>query len=480
MSEDRSICIDEACRFATSELFFSTTDRRGVIRSGNDVFTRISGYKESELIGFAHSKVRHPAMPHSVFQLFWNTIEAGDTIAAYVKNRAKDGRYYWVMAVAAPIENGFLSVRLKPTSPLLSTVEKVYAKVRDIELSGRDRGLSKEKFIAEGTAVLFKELSELGFADYPAFMHHALSTEMVSRQKELGRGQGDNRSRSSKKADFANDTVLRRLLAQNETCDQHLNRMLSRLSEMHLAIEAFPGISAAMVEQSRLIGMAALNSRISATSDTLKAVSQAMAETEVENRELLDHLQSLVETLVASLDELSFEVSVAALQGEVCTHFLDEVVSAQSQATQNSKPTEEGTCNTLDSIATLIKASSARIESLFARLENAGGWFRSLESRSEQLACIDRRLQFVRLVGVTESATLASDHTFRDLFNELQGLLEGMRHSCDALAQQVKASKSVTIALTQDKFRVADQFRLVTAAFDEFRREREDATASAA
>ncbi len=57
-------------------------------------------------------------MPRVVFKLLWDTIEAGQTIAAYVKTWPKTAAYYWVMAVVMPSRDGYLSIRLKPSSPL--------------------------------------------------------------------------------------------------------------------------------------------------------------------------------------------------------------------------------------------------------------------------------------------------------------------------------------------------------------------------
>lgn len=71
--------------FGFDESFFSTTNKNGVITHGNRVFVRISGYEEEQLIGFAHSIVRHPDMPRSVFKLFWDTIKSNRSIAAYVE-----------------------------------------------------------------------------------------------------------------------------------------------------------------------------------------------------------------------------------------------------------------------------------------------------------------------------------------------------------------------------------------------------------
>ena len=92
MRRKKPNCVDRPRSFHIEELFFSTTDSQGVIQSGNDVFTRVSGYDESELIGKPHSKIRHPDMPACVFRIFWNRLIAGQSIAAYVKNRAKERR----------------------------------------------------------------------------------------------------------------------------------------------------------------------------------------------------------------------------------------------------------------------------------------------------------------------------------------------------------------------------------------------------
>jgi len=55
--------------FDPAELFFSRTNSNGVIRSGNDVFQRISGYPWDALLGAPHNIIRHPDMPEGVFSL---------------------------------------------------------------------------------------------------------------------------------------------------------------------------------------------------------------------------------------------------------------------------------------------------------------------------------------------------------------------------------------------------------------------------
>lgn len=88
--------------FKDSEIIVSKTDMQGRIVYGNKLFYDIAGYTEAECTNKPHSMVRHPDMPRSVFQLLWDTIQNGQEIFAYVKNRAKNGDYYWVYAHVTP------------------------------------------------------------------------------------------------------------------------------------------------------------------------------------------------------------------------------------------------------------------------------------------------------------------------------------------------------------------------------------------
>ena len=88
--------------FEQDEIIVSKTDAKGRITYCNDVFMKIAGYSEQELLGEPHSKIRHPDMPRCVFKLLWDSIEAGQEIFAYVINRAKNGDHYWVYAHVTP------------------------------------------------------------------------------------------------------------------------------------------------------------------------------------------------------------------------------------------------------------------------------------------------------------------------------------------------------------------------------------------
>jgi len=94
----------------------SATDTQGVIRFCNDDFETISGFTRAELIGSPHNIVRHPDMPSAVFEGMWARLKSGQPWMGIVKNRCKNGEYYWVDAYVTPVFNngtvvGYESVR---------------------------------------------------------------------------------------------------------------------------------------------------------------------------------------------------------------------------------------------------------------------------------------------------------------------------------------------------------------------------------
>lgn len=128
-------------RFDENLFIVSKTDLKGKITYANDLFIDISGYSEKELIGAPHNILRHHDMPKVVFKLLWDKIQAGEEIFAYVKNRAKDGKHYWVHAYVTPIYKnnqiiGYHSVRRSPSPQGIAIIEPIYKKMVEAEKSG--------------------------------------------------------------------------------------------------------------------------------------------------------------------------------------------------------------------------------------------------------------------------------------------------------------------------------------------------------
>lgn len=115
-------------------IIVSETDQNGRIIYVNNDFCNISGYTKDELIGKAHNIVRHRDMPKVAFRDLWDTISRAETWNGIVKNRTKDGGFYWVNATVFPSKNPdgtlrYLSVRVKPTEQEIDEALALYKKL---------------------------------------------------------------------------------------------------------------------------------------------------------------------------------------------------------------------------------------------------------------------------------------------------------------------------------------------------------------
>ena len=110
------------------ESIVSKTDLQGNITYANPCFIEVSGYTETELLDAPQNIVRHPDMPAEAFADMWVTLKAGLPWTGIVKNRCKNGNYYWVKANVTPLREqgrvvGFMSVRTQATSHDISAAE---------------------------------------------------------------------------------------------------------------------------------------------------------------------------------------------------------------------------------------------------------------------------------------------------------------------------------------------------------------------
>jgi PAS domain S-box-containing protein len=117
----------------------SKTDTTGKIIYGNDYFTEISGYKESELIGQPHNILRHPDMPKAIFYLMWQYLQSGRNIMAVVKNLAKNGDHYWVTTDfdirrdRSGNISYFIAFRQAAPRHVVKEMEALYARLLEVE-----------------------------------------------------------------------------------------------------------------------------------------------------------------------------------------------------------------------------------------------------------------------------------------------------------------------------------------------------------
>jgi hypothetical protein len=279
--------------FGLGELFYSRTDMRGVIKTGNAVFQRVSSFSWDKLLGAPHRVVRHPDTPKAVFSVLWQTIQSGEPVVAYVKNKTATGGFYWVLATVLPLADGYLSIRIKPTSPFFDTLRHEYATLVSQE---RSEMLSADVSAAR----LVQQLQTLGFADYHAFMMHALLQEYGARDRSIKNANGA-------------------ILAEVEKVQASLAAITEKQDSLLYEFDRLRDLPTNM----RIIA-----SRLEPSGGPISAISENYKVTSTELSSAIKTFAvgeaSLLKQMVASFQRAVVMILCARLQAEVLQHFKDD------------------------------------------------------------------------------------------------------------------------------------------------------------
>jgi len=160
----RPIAIDDEIKFSKKKFIVSKTDLKGKIIFTNKNFCEISGYTEAELVGTDHNILRHPDMPKAVFFLVWQNLLAGNKVSGVVKNLAKTGQYYWVIAdfEAKKDSNGnviaLTAFRRAASQDVIDAAAELYETMLSIEKKhGMDKSLAYLDAFLEEKGVTYDE-----------------------------------------------------------------------------------------------------------------------------------------------------------------------------------------------------------------------------------------------------------------------------------------------------------------------------------
>ena len=378
------------------ELFFTATDRKGIIRSGNAVFDRISGYTQSEYIGAPHNIVRHPDTPRVVFRILWQALEAGRPVAAYVKNRSKDGAYYWVLALAYPAGNEYLSIRLLPTSEFFTGVQSLYATLHQIEeieeeLNGRTAGMD----LAEQR--LNEALVQLGFADYEHFMWHALALEVAARRATLAKTEPTRMAPTSDpylSAVREDGTASgASILDTCRTAAGHLSTLSERLDDYDVLAGSLSSATKCFTDLAEDVASFGLNAvlaadRTRASSGVLHAIASLMQRTAQSLRADISQLEERLHVATECLRHLAFTVSASALAVEMLTNFLSD-----GEARADEHRTRLDTAALLTSLVRDLPLADLALQQLQLLLPLLSQGLQALASRIGELGILRLRAQ---------------------------------------------------------------------------------------
>lgn len=416
---------DQERPFRHDELFFSTTDRKGVVLNGNDVFVRVSGYAIDDLIGKPHSIIRHPDMPRAVFKLLWDYLNRDAPFAGYVKNMAADGCYYWVMALVVPVREGFLSVRFKPRSPFFEAVRKLYPQLLATEQASTDGRRGMEA----ATAQLVAALNSLGFQSYDHFMQAALAAELAMRDTARS-----TPALSVVSGGTGTAATLDALLQVARTVDGHLGTLFVSVDDFLGIIKTLDEKATFLLDLSANVHLVSLNALISSCrlekgGEGLAVVSQNLASQSHDSMDTIDQMTKQLLALTSSLRDTAFSLSEAKLEVEMTEFFLGELRAAAHEG--------DAARDDQARIATLAESISHSAERLSNALPRAQAALPKLMRLQQELATDLRRLSCVHLLGKIHAAGIEDGGLFVELLarineqlltatEELQELLVGV------------------------------------------------------
>ncbi len=146
---------DREYELSDTETIVSTTDLEGNITYANPYFIHVSGFAREELLGAPQNILRHPDMPTQAFADLWDTIKRGQAWTGMVKNRRKNGDFYWVNANVTPVMEagrmvGYMSVRTKPSRNEVAAADALYRQFK----AGNQQKLRISQGSALGTGLL--------------------------------------------------------------------------------------------------------------------------------------------------------------------------------------------------------------------------------------------------------------------------------------------------------------------------------------
>ncbi len=404
---DLSMAIDKEAAFDRDELFFSITDTKGTILSGNNVFVRISGYTKEELIGKPHSIIRHPDMPRIIFKMLWDYLHANKPIVAYVKNKTKQGGYYWVLAAVFPLGDHYISIRIKPHTKLFVAAQELY---RTLRMAETTNGME------ESAKILLVWLEKLGYGNYNHFMVDLLLQELQERKVTISSCLRENGSQS-----------LSPLFSKFKITHGYSTALMREYDIWFEKMDRFNHVKLSLEEKSLLLRHVAreivflsLNASVSSYKvetggETFGVLARDVRNNAKENDSLISQIDTIVREVSTSLDEIVFAVAGMRLKIEMVIRFIEEVMCQEDLFITEVRQ------NMCDLIALVVEQSD-KSKGVQQKLNGQIGEVLHYLGQLEQQMLY---LGYVQIYGIIEAA--ASRHetvSFEGIFSQLKTLIE--------------------------------------------------------
>ena len=351
--------------FPKGKYVVSRTDLKGAITYANDTFVELSGFTREELIGVNHNVVRHPDVPPAAFQDLWDTIKQGRPWRGIVKNRCKNGDFYWVDALVVPVRKddrtiGYMSVRTEPTRQEVSEAEALYRQLQGGKLSlpapSRWGGISlRSKFNAMVGYLILAHLVGGVLHEFGAAL--GLSPTLVSSALQLlgvsSIGVGIALIALQGKVFTIIERIISRLdhIAQGDLTDPiplHRRDELGRLNDALVSMQTHLKSMMSEIDE-------AAKTVESAASGLAVGMEQTQATTEFQ-ADAVTRIASAVEEINASIGQVADDSQTTAAAVEESRRLLDQAVGSMRQSRQATQAVVSTVSGAGDTMAELFKS----------------------------------------------------------------------------------------------------------------------------
>ncbi|QLY28094.1 PAS domain S-box protein [Nocardia huaxiensis] len=371
--------VGDAVPLGATELFFSTTDHHGVIRLGNSVFARVSGYALDELVGAPHNLVRHPDMPAGVFELIWERLRANRPVGGFVENRAKDGSAYWVFATMSPLHDGYLSVRIASRSVYFERIAAVYAHARAVEDLAAAAGVGRRERAVCGRVAVEEALRHQGFASYDEFMATALPAEISVRADSVREAFARSDSQGP----------VGQTLSAALALDAEFAPLVGRLADYQLLCERLTVAAQRVIEIACRLGISVEAAReasrpVADTAPVLANVARVMGDPMRDAVTALRSLPTALDRLRTDVLRLRFRISLAVLHNTTVAAFAAEVIDGTAPP------------QSLQAVPLLCDAAALGLAEMAEQVHRLNGELAAVAAVTEQAAAaLDRFRRFL-------------------------------------------------------------------------------------